>query len=597
MANVLVNDASLTAIANAIRAKTNNTDTYTPAEMAEAINAIEIKNSNDDVSYQQWNDSVKNYINNVTYDPSDYTISSIDAYVTPQTSYSKNKPLGVLVTLPDGILVMTDQGTGQSYADAVKAGDKIIYNVSPLGGTYAVLDDKSVKQSGHLSPTGQVRMIEASTVNMRDLGGWKCDGGTVKYGKIYRGGAINPDDTDLFLKKLGIRHELDLRGIAESGGITESSLGSSVRYDCPAKSIYYTINGFDSTWKEILSCIFDAIIHNEPLYLHCSAGADRTGTVACVIEALLGVSQSDCDKDYELTCFNTGVATDTAARRRNESDWKQMIASITSQTIGTTFRNKVINWVGSLGFTADDINAFRKSMIDGAPEAVTIVQIAYSIKSNLTNCTINNSVTSVKKGASYSATITANDGYTLGVVTVTMGGTDITSSAVSGGKITVSSVTGNVTITASATAQPYTYTVSDLAVAIRSNWEFQQTGNVPTLANANTQAALGVTTANASGARTDRESKTIYVMPIPAKATKVTITDDGSSISARYRLLNYDGYSWSLVKDSGSFINALSYEFAKGSAGYILIALNHTDNSSWTWGYNDSKIAVKFTNY
>lgn len=43
MANVLVNDASLTAIANAIRAKTNSTDTYTPAEMAEAINAIEIK--------------------------------------------------------------------------------------------------------------------------------------------------------------------------------------------------------------------------------------------------------------------------------------------------------------------------------------------------------------------------------------------------------------------------------------------------------------------------------------------------------------------------------------------------------------------------
>ena len=228
MANVLVNDASLTAIANAIRAKTNNTDTYTPAEMAEAINAIEIKNSNDDVSYQQWNDSVKNYINNVTYDPSDYTISSIDAYVTPQTSYSKNKPLGVLVTLPDGILVMTDQGTGQSYADAVKAGDKIIYNVSPLGGTYAVLDDKSVKQSGHLSPTGQVRMIEASTVNMRDLGGWKCDGGTVKYGKIYRGGAINPDDTDLFLKKLGIRHELDLRGIAESGARDGRKKGDSL---------------------------------------------------------------------------------------------------------------------------------------------------------------------------------------------------------------------------------------------------------------------------------------------------------------------------------------------------------------------------------
>ena len=40
MANKLYNDTSIKAIANAIRAKNGKTDTYTVAEMAEAINDI-----------------------------------------------------------------------------------------------------------------------------------------------------------------------------------------------------------------------------------------------------------------------------------------------------------------------------------------------------------------------------------------------------------------------------------------------------------------------------------------------------------------------------------------------------------------------------
>lgn len=75
----------------------------------------------------------------------------------------------------------------------------------------------------------------------------------------------------------------------------------------------------------------------------------------------------------------------------------------------------------------------------------------YTITNTLTNATNSNSAASVEEGASYSATITANEGYELGDVTVTMGGTDISASAVSGGTITIASVTGNIVITATAT--------------------------------------------------------------------------------------------------------------------------------------------------
>ena len=83
----------------------------------------------------------------------------------------------------------------------------------------------------------------------------------------------------------------------------------------------------------------------------------------------------------------------------------------------------------------------------GAP----VEPMTYTITNTLTNVTTSNSANSIKENSSYTATLTANDGYNLDTVTVTMGGADITSSVVSGNTITISSVTGNIVITASAT--------------------------------------------------------------------------------------------------------------------------------------------------
>ena len=75
----------------------------------------------------------------------------------------------------------------------------------------------------------------------------------------------------------------------------------------------------------------------------------------------------------------------------------------------------------------------------------------YTVTNNLSNCSTNNSNTSVNSGYVYMSTITANSGYTMSSIVVTMGGNNITSTAVSGNSINIPSVTGNVVITASAT--------------------------------------------------------------------------------------------------------------------------------------------------
>lgn len=78
----------------------------------------------------------------------------------------------------------------------------------------------------------------------------------------------------------------------------------------------------------------------------------------------------------------------------------------------------------------------------------------YSVTQTLENVISSNNNTSVQAGAAYTTLLTVTDGYTLGIVTVTMGGLDITSTAwdAGTGTISISAVTGDIVITASASA-------------------------------------------------------------------------------------------------------------------------------------------------
>ena len=74
----------------------------------------------------------------------------------------------------------------------------------------------------------------------------------------------------------------------------------------------------------------------------------------------------------------------------------------------------------------------------------------YTITNTLTNVSSDNTTSSVEENASYTANLTPSEGYTLDSVVVTMGGADITSEVCRDGVITISNVTGNIVITATA---------------------------------------------------------------------------------------------------------------------------------------------------
>lgn len=383
----------LTAIADAIRAKTGEAGTMTLAEMPTKISGI---SSIENVEWHQCPELVRNYLANVTYDPSDYSTSQIADYAPATAVESNYRPAGVTVG-------------GNTY-----------YNQMPNTETPFA----NSTRAGTLKPLDQVRWIKTTAANVRDLGGWACDGGTVKYGLLFRGGYLSATDRTVLVDELGIMHDLDLRGTAEAG-ITASPLGNDVHYTCATNYVWYTMSYRTEAWKTNLRTVFDAVAHGAPVYFHCTMGADRTATLACVLEGLLGVSQSDIDKDYELTDFYSGTDTDSNARRRNETDWTGLINQINAKT-GDTFRDKCVSFAAELGFTADEVNAYRAAMIDGTPETLSFETTKYTISQSLSNATSSNTIVSVQSDKPFETTITPSGNYVIGNIKITMGGTNIT---------------------------------------------------------------------------------------------------------------------------------------------------------------------------
>lgn len=77
----------------------------------------------------------------------------------------------------------------------------------------------------------------------------------------------------------------------------------------------------------------------------------------------------------------------------------------------------------------------------------------YNITYILTNVTASNTSKTISKGTSYYTKLTAKAGYELSSVTVTMGGEDVTTKYYKDGVINISQVSGNIVITALASAE------------------------------------------------------------------------------------------------------------------------------------------------
>lgn len=102
---------------------------------------------------------------------------------------------------------------------------------------------------------------------------------------------------------LGIKTDIDLRWEAV-GKYEFCPLGDHVAYHLFTLEAYDGIFalGQEALFKDIFELFAEC--ENYPIYFHCVAGADRTGTVAFLLDGLLGMNDEDLIFNYNMTAIN-----------------------------------------------------------------------------------------------------------------------------------------------------------------------------------------------------------------------------------------------------------------------------------------------------
>ena len=119
---------------------------------------------------------------------------------------------------------------------------------------------------------------------------------------------------------------------------------------------------------------------------------------------------------------------------------------MTVQTGKATKATMALTLTGHISINAQDVAPLTFYSIN--PEE----EVQYNVTQTLSHVTSTWTAEKITAGAEFEATLTAESGYTMDTVTVTMGETDITSTAYTAGtgKVVIAEVTDDVVITASA---------------------------------------------------------------------------------------------------------------------------------------------------
>lgn len=254
---------------------------------------------------------------------------------------------------PDG------SGTYTDYVPAEGSRKVSVYNLRTgveyrYSGIFTLSDGTKITLPGSFRTVAGPRLMHIDgLVNVRDLGGWTtADGKAVKQGLLYRGsemdGLVEKDfkltDQGLAqLKALGIKTDLDLRH--EGKDVLE---GEHILYNAIQYEYAFTAEGKDAVRRLFADLAEPA---NYPAYLHCTYGADRTGTMCYLLLGLLGVSDENLKRDYELTALYYGCVS--------PAQMDPFVAKIAALP-GDNTQSRVEYFLENAGVTRDQMERIRE---------------------------------------------------------------------------------------------------------------------------------------------------------------------------------------------------------------------------------------------
>ena len=330
------------------------------------------------------NSVVKSFMSDVVYPDSDYSFTRITDYYTPEDRQNwKDKPSAVRIKAPitkngTSLILETYRDSLQVRSDTFLVGQRAldVWNLVPKTQyTYRLYilksDEKYEVAQGSFTTEGQVRMLKIDNMrNFRDLGGWPLPNGRhVKYDRLFRSAElamkwqiINRKGIYELLNVTGVGVEIDF---GDYDGSPVSHRLEFVRGDDYQIKNYR--NGLQNTSLQYKNCfekIVNSLREGKKVLFHCSVGADRTGTLAFLMEGLLGMSESDMAKEYELTNFYP-IDDNNMGKRHRDVWYKENLVDYVRTFPGNTLNEKIEAMaLTQLGISQEDIDDFRRLMTD-----------------------------------------------------------------------------------------------------------------------------------------------------------------------------------------------------------------------------------------
>ena len=169
---------------------------------------------------------------------------------------------------------------------------------------------------------------------------------------------VKPEGKKIFVDRFGAKSDLDLRSTRECWGMTGSPLGESVKWFHVSSAAYAAMQrpwGRQAFAKDFRIFLDEK---NYPIVFHCIGGQDRTGSLAFILNGLLGVPEEELYLDWEVTGFWNPNPKFCHAQRFDK------LIAVFRQLPGKDLHEQIENYVLSCGFTREDIEKFRSIMLE-----------------------------------------------------------------------------------------------------------------------------------------------------------------------------------------------------------------------------------------